>query len=73
MIIDYTNNSKNLYDNTTYYPLISENKGWTCPQCGRVNAPWKVTCACYIDNMPRWPTWPRYGETIWTGYPNVWC
>lgn len=23
------------------------SSGWTCPSCGRGNAPWIATCPCY--------------------------
>lgn len=25
---------------------IDKPKGWICPKCGRVNAPWFATCSC---------------------------
>ena len=24
----------------------TELKGWVCPKCGRVNAPWVASCSC---------------------------
>ena len=35
-------------------------KGWICPKCGTVNAPWKPTCDCKkttpqpIKDIPPW-------------------
>ena len=26
--------------------VIGEPKGWICPRCGRVNAPWMGWCSC---------------------------
>ena len=26
-------------------------RGWECPKCGRVNAPWIATCPCYGDKV----------------------
>ena len=28
--------------------------GWVCPRCGKVNAPWKASCDCYL-NIPYTP------------------
>lgn len=25
---------------------LNANKGWECPKCGTVNAPWKPQCDC---------------------------
>jgi len=27
-------------------------RGWLCPRCNRVNAPWVVTCPCWHGNGP---------------------
>lgn len=32
-------------------PSTYKLQGWTCPKCGRVNAPWVGTCPCYISKM----------------------
>jgi uncharacterized OB-fold protein len=26
------------------------NKGWVCPKCGRVNAPFTAFCDCYLSS-----------------------
>ena len=39
--------------NTTYTynnPSYSAEKGWECPRCGRVNAPWVRQCDCSKNN-----------------------
>ena len=23
------------------------HRGWECPRCGKINAPWKEECSCY--------------------------
>lgn len=33
------------------YTIPSYQQGWVCPKCGRVNAPWMGTCACYVDKV----------------------
>ena len=42
-------------------------KGWECPKCGQVNAPWKDRCDCgktvvspYIPTLPTYPSYPVY-------------
>lgn len=27
------------------------SKGWECPKCGRVNAPWASECPCYKETL----------------------
>jgi len=54
----------------------SENKGWICPKCGRVYAPWIDKCqycgGSTITNMPPtcpyqwWCDYPYYTNTIST-------
>lgn len=51
--------------------------GWVCPKCGKVNAPWKDSCDCYLNipytppnapnpmpfnPMPSWPQTPEIGD-----------
>ena len=51
--------------------------GWVCPRCGKVNAPWKDSCNCYLNipyappntpvpnpfnPMPSWPQTPEIGD-----------
>ena len=51
--------------------------GWVCPKCGKVNAPWKDSCNCYLNvpymppntpspapfnPMPSWPQTPEIGD-----------
>lgn len=51
--------------------------GWVCPRCGKVNAPWKDSCNCYLNipytppntpaptpfnPMPSWPQAPEIGD-----------
>ncbi len=50
-----------------------ETKGWICPKCGRVYAPWVDKCQ-YCGNStitytpPTCPYWttPYYSTTTWT-------
>lgn len=34
-------------------------KGWECPKCGRVNAPWIPQCNCYSLRPAPQPSWTR--------------
>lgn len=34
------------------WPNRGEFTGWTCPKCGRVNAPSVTTCPCFESNEP---------------------
>lgn len=45
---------------TITYP-INTNVGWTCPRCGRGNAPWKSTCDCVFQQVTI-----TYGKGNWT-------
>ena len=31
-------------------PKYQSEKGWECPRCGRINAPWVRQCDCNRDN-----------------------
>ena len=42
---------------TTYtykHPSHYIEKGWECPRCGRINAPWLRQCDCNVNNW-QWP------------------
>ena len=49
-----------------------ETKGWICPKCGRVYAPWVDKCqycggstiTCTSPTCPYW-TAPNYSNTTW--------
>jgi len=36
---------------------IEEPKGWICPRCGRVNAPWVASCSCNGSVFKKINTW----------------
>lgn len=51
---------------TTYYtnPSYQAEKGWECPRCGRINAPWISHCDCsknnyWINGNYEEPWWKR--------------
>lgn len=39
------------------------SKGWECPKCGRVNAPWASECPCYKETN-------KYKESYTTTYTS---
>lgn len=50
------------------------SKGWECPKCGRVNAPWASECPCYKETKYRYPTYSTtytipFGER-WNTLPD---
>lgn len=49
----------------------STEYGWTCPRCGRINAPWKSQCDCAGGGYwyPTWYPWD-YKEPWWK---QVYC
>lgn len=38
-------------------------KGWECPRCGRINAPWLLYCSC--DRSTYYMSWTK--DTTTTG------
>ena len=51
---------------TTYYtysnPSYSAEKGWECPRCGRINAPWVRQCDCPNNQNHPTITWTYPGK-----------
>jgi hypothetical protein len=51
---------------TVTYPGIGP-KGWECPKCGKVHAPWVSSCSCHIPSQINVPTvWPMPVTTTTT-------
>ena len=40
--------------------VIGEPKGWICPRCGRVNAPWVNQCSCNSSPFTKISTSPAF-------------
>ena len=56
---------------TTYTvnpPSYNAEKGWECPRCGRINAPWVRQCDCSRNNWNI--TWDDSGDEWWKKYIN---
>lgn len=47
-----------------YYPDYNSEKGWECPRCKRINAPWVRQCDCSGNN------WTITSD--WTYKPDWW-
>ena len=59
--------SSNTYDWTHSY---NAERGWECPRCGRINAPWVRQCDCSRNNWTI--TWTS-DHPSWTGdRPDWW-
>ena len=46
--------------------MTKENKnkkGWICPVCGKVNAPWMPSCPCGGEHKKDYPNYPNYPYT----------
>ena len=61
---------------STYYtyadpsPSYKAEKGWECPRCGRINAPWVRQCDCPKNNeWNKWDiTWKDDTKPWWYDY-----
>ena len=40
--------------------VVGEPKGWICPRCGRVNAPWISQCSCNASPFTKISTSPTF-------------
>ena len=58
---------------SSYWPpnLYNAERGWECPRCGRINAPWVRQCDCSRD---KWTiSWTSdHIEPSWTGDKPDW-
>lgn len=53
------------YSNSSY----SAEKGWECPRCGRINAPWVRQCDCSRSNWSiTWKDSGTSGDDWWKKY-----
>lgn len=54
-----------------WYSVTRTPKGWQCPVCGKVHAPWVASCDCHERKAVDAPTdttkWPSTatGDTNW--------
>lgn len=35
---------------------MTDNKGWECPRCHKIHAPWKPGCDCPSEAIQKWET-----------------
>ena len=55
------------YSNSSYHA----EKGWECPRCGRINAPWVRQCDCSRNNWSiTWDKDTTSGDEWWKQYIN---
>lgn len=70
-----TTNTSQTIDNTTakttntYSYGYNAERGWECPRCGRINAPWVRQCDCSRNNWT--VTWTS-DHPSWTGDSPEW-
>lgn len=49
-------------------PKYQSEKGWECPRCGRINAPWVRQCDCSRDNWNITWTDNTSEDDLWKKY-----
>ena len=51
------------------YTSHKAERGWECPRCGRINAPWKSSCDCATSNWQfTWGNTTADHEDWWKTY-----
>ena len=45
------NSAQHTYPSHPSHPQYSGQQGWVCPKCGRVNAPWVMSCPCTVNTV----------------------